>query len=191
MIKEILLASHNAHKKEEFQKILEPYGIRVIGTDDLNDIREPIEDGDSFKANAYIKAKFYHDIYHMPVIADDSGISIDYLGGYPDIHSARFLDHLDYEEKNKLITKVMCDIKDRHAYYTCVICLIDEDVHFFEGILHGKIADVPSGDNGFGYDPIFIPDGQDMTFAMMDSDMKNAISHRSLAIKKLVDYLER
>ena len=191
MIKEILLASHNAHKKEEFQKILKPYGIRVIGTDDLNDIREPIEDGDSFKANAYIKAKFYHDIYHMSVIADDSGISIDYLGGYPDIHSARFLDHLDYEEKNKLITKVMCDIKDRHAYYTCVICLIDEDVHFFEGILHGKIADVPSGDNGFGYDPIFIPDGQDMTFAMMDSDMKNAISHRSLAIKKLVDYLER
>lgn len=190
MTKKILLASHNAHKKEEFQKILAPYGVKIIGTDDLKDHDEPIEDGRTFKDNAHIKAKFYYDRYHLCTIADDSGLSIHYLNDFPNIYSARFLDDLDYEHKNGLICKIMSDIEDRYAYYTCVIALLDEDTDLsFEGMMEGKIAKAPKGNNGFGYDPIFIPNGHDVTLAEMTPELKNSISHRYKAIQGLVEYL--
>ncbi len=190
MTKKILLASHNAHKKEEFQAILSPLGYEVIGIDDLDDHDDVIEDGKIFSENAKIKAKYYYEKYHMMTISDDSGISIRYLNNFPDIHSARFLNDLTYKEKNELIIKMMEDIKDRYAYYTSAIALIDKDIdETFIGIMEGNIATSPKGENGFGYDPIFIPDGKDMTLAEMTSEEKNSISHRYKAIKGLVDYL--
>ncbi len=190
MTKKILLASHNAHKKEEFKAILEPLGYDVIGTDDINDQSEVVEDGRTFIANARIKARYYYEKYHMMTIADDSGISIRYLNGFPDIHSARFLSDLPYKEKNDLIVRMMRDISDRYAYYTCAISLMDKDVdEDFIGIMEGTIATSPEGKNGFGYDPIFIPRGFDLTLAEMPAELKNRISHRYMAIKGLVDYL--
>lgn len=164
----------------------------VITPADLNDFDEPIEDGDSFAQNAYIKAKYYHDRYGMETIADDSGMTIRYLNDLPDIHSARFLRHLSYEEKNRLITDIMKDVKDRYAYYTCDICYVDkEEIRHFCGTLEGEIAFSPKGLHGFGYDPIFFIKEQGMTLAQMTPDYKNRISHRSKAIEGLVAYFAK
>ena len=191
-MKKILLASKNAHKVEEFQAILEPYGYTVISLKDLDDHDEVVEDGRSFMENSMIKVNYYYDKYQMDVIADDSGISIDYFNGEPGIHSARFLPHLDYPTKNQLIIDLMKGVENRGAYYSCSIAFVIDGVkNGVEAKWYGSIAHEQKGTNGFGYDPIFYLDEYGMTSAELEPNVKNAISHRALAAKELVKYFEK
>ena len=191
-MKKILLATKNSDKVKEFKAIFAHLDYDIISLKDLEDFDEVKEDGYSFKDNAYIKAKYYYDKYHMPVFSDDSGISIAYLHDLPGVHSARFLGGKDYEFTNSFILEIMQDIQDRRAYYSCVIAYIDEHGPlFFEGILEGEIALAKKGHNGFGFDPIFYLPAYQKTLAELDSDIKNKISHRYIALEKMVKYFEK
>ena len=190
-MKKILLASKNAHKLEEFRKILEPFGFEVVSLASMNDFDEVEETGRTFKDNALIKARYYYEKYHVDTISDDSGISFDYFNGFPGIYSARFMAHLDYPAKNKLITDMFKDIKNRKAHYTCDIALIiNGEEKVFEGLWYGEVAQEPVGVNGFGYDPIFYLPSEGMTSAEVSPEYKNEHSHRAIALKEMVKYLE-
>ncbi len=200
MTKEVLLATHNAHKKAEIKDIFEGYDIKVITLDDLNYTGDmPIEDGKDFDENAYIKAKYFYDYYLMPTIADDSGLCIEHLRGLPGVHSARFIPSLNQDERNELICSIMRDVPNKKASFYCTMCYIDDEgEQFSTGIMDGIIAEKPRGTNGFGYDAIFIPRCEEYilpaqidnrTLAEMDAEDKNAMSHRSLAICGLGEVL--
>ena len=186
-MKEILLATSNQNKVQEFSKILEPFMIKVLSLKDLNDQSEVRENGQSFKENAFLKANYYYKRYQMPVIADDSGIKIAYFNDYPDILSARFMDHLDYPRRNRLILDIMKDIKDRRAFFIAHLTFLKNGERFdYEGVVEGEIASCVRGDHGFGYDPIFYLPSIKKTMAELSEDEKNHVSHRALALKEFV-----
>ena len=195
-MKKILIATSNAHKVKEVKDIFDSlnFSVQLLTPKDLdpNNSNEPIEDGNSFKDNSYIKAKFYYDLYHMPTIADDSGICIDFYDGKPGIYSARWLKELSYKEKNIKITSELEGSNNRGAQFVCGITYIDDNqTLYFEGVLNGSIAFKPQGEEGFGYDPIFIIDGQSKTTAELGEEFKKYNSHRALALRKLVEYFEK
>lgn len=191
-MKKILLASKNKNKHKEFNAILNQYGYEVINLDSLNDNDEVEETGKTFKENALIKARYYYSKYHVDTISDDSGISLAYFNGYPGIYSARFLNHLNYDEKNDLLVDIYKNINDRRAYYTCAIALIiDGQEYIFEGIWNGEIANERKGTNGFGYDPIFYLNEYQKTSAEISPELKNQISHRAIALKEMVKHFEK
>ena len=186
-MKEILLATSNQNKVQEFSKILEPFMIKVLSLKDLNDQSEVRENGQSFKENAFLKANYYYKRYQMPVIADDSGIKIAYFNDYPDILSARFMDHLDYPRRNRLILDIMKDIKDRRACFIAHLTFLKNGERFdYEGVVEGEIASSVKGDHGFVYDPIFYLPSIKKTMAELSEDEKNHVSHRALALKEFV-----
>lgn len=186
----LFIASNNAHKLSEIADILKDNGVdlELVCPKDMNCTEEPIEDGMSFEENAYIKAKFYHDLYHLPTIADDSGICIDYLGGKPGIHSARFLPEMDYPHKCAFIVDMMKDVTQRGAQFVDCLCFIDqnEEVHYYLGVNEGSIAYKPAGEKGFGYDPIFLIPQFNQTEAELGEEYKNVYSHRAKALKKWI-----
>jgi XTP/dITP diphosphohydrolase len=182
----IVLATHNAHKVDELRNILGPRldGIELLGYDGP----EPIEDGDTFEANALIKARaaFLHT--GLPAIADDSGISVDALGGAPGIHSARYAGTRDDGDNLRLLLERMTGVDNRIAHFTCAAAFVDGATELVElGIWPGKVLLAPSGDHGFGYDPVFQPDGIGTSSAKLTADEKNAVSHRAMAFAKLFD----
>lgn len=195
MGKKIILASNNQGKLKEIKSKLAPFGIDVTSLKEEGINIEIEETGKTYSENALLKAKAIFSITGMPVIAEDSGLEIDFLDGKPGIYSARFLgENASYEEKMNKIIELLNNVQeeDRTARFRCVICFIDENgnEHFFEDTCEGKIADRPTiGKNGFGYDPIFEYEGR--TFAEMPQEEKNKISHRGKAIKKFVEYIER
>ncbi len=187
----IIFATHNAHKIEEVSEILAPLNIKILGGDDcgLPDVEET---GKTFEENALIKALAGVKALGKPVLAEDAGLSIEGLNGAPGIYSARFAaEHGGYTETFKYIINALKD-KSRKAYYTSVMVLAysETNYHVFKGYMHGEIAKEPSGTNGFGYDPMFIPDGFDVTLGHIDAETKNSISHRSKAIKQVYDFLK-
>ena len=203
---QLVLATHNAHKVEELRKILGDAldGIELIGYEGP----EPVEDGDTFEANALIKARAAAAFTGLPAIADDSGISVDALDGAPGIHSARYAQLLkgtprDDRDNLQLLLANLGDETNRAAHFTCAAALVvpppvgsvgpdgpaEESVshEFVElGIWHGSILAEPSGANGFGYDPIFTPAGLTVSSAELRPEEKNAISHRALAFAALM-----
>lgn len=193
-MKTILIATGNAHKVQEFKDILDILNIdvKLISPKDFNDYSEPEENGSSYQENSYIKAKYYYDKYHYPTLADDSGVEIDFFGGKPGIYSARFLSDMSTKERNLYITDLMKDSKKRNASFHCVLTYIENDVvKTYEGILNGKIAQKPIGEEGFGYDPIFIADGFETTNAALGQDFKNRHSHRAMALRKWASDFEK
>ena len=189
-MEKILIATGNAHKVSEFSSILRNLGadVELVSPKDLGDDSEPVENGDSYAENSRIKASYYYEKYHMPTIADDSGIEIDFYDGEPGIYSARFLPEMNYKEKNEYITSQMKGSRNRGASFHCVVTFIKDGItKQYEGILYGKIAECPSGSEGFGYDPIFIPEGHDRTNADLGQEFKDGHSHRALALKKWVE----
>ena len=194
-MKTILFASGNKGKQKEIQDIIKDFNleIKVLSLKDMpNKIDEPIENGKTFSENAYIKAKYYYDNYKIPCIADDSGLCIDYLKGYPGIYTARFLGDVSQEIKNQGIIDILKDETSRNAHFTSAICFYDgKDAKYYEGIMPGKIDSQIRGTNGFGYDPIFICDEYNINVGLLDSDKKNKISHRYKAMKKWVESLEK
>jgi XTP/dITP diphosphohydrolase len=182
---DILLASQNQHKLKEIQKIVNDPNINIISLLDLNDNDEVLEDGQTFHENAYLKAKYFYDKYHMPVISDDSGLVVDALGGKPGIYSARYsgTDANALTNNLKLLDE-MKNIDKREARFVCTICFIaNDEVQYFDGRLEGKIAYDIKGHKGFGYDPIFILK-EGLRLSELSIVDKNKISHRALALKK-------
>ena len=190
-MKQLVFATNNAHKLDEVRKILggkfNVLSLKEIGCND--DIAETAE---TFESNALIKARYIHDKYGYDCFADDSGLEIDALGGAPGVYSARYAGEAHDSEKN--MAKVLGQlqgVENRAARFRTVIALIlDGKEHLFEGEIAGRIIEERRGAGGFGYDPIFIPDGENRTFAEMDDAQKNGISHRARAVKKLVAFLE-
>ena len=190
---EILLATNNKHKLQEVREILSPHGIIVYCISDLNlDYVEPIEDGKTYKDNALIKANALQKLTDLPIIADDSGLEIEQMDNLPGLYSARFAkEHGGHKEAFKVIFDKLDDKPNRNARFVCDIVLVNAEDKplLFEGICEGHIARKAQGEEGFGYDPIFIPDGYKESFAELGKDIKNSISHRGRALKKLLTYL--
>lgn len=152
---------------------------------------EVIEDGDSFEANAKIKAKYCFEKTGKPSLGDDSGLVVPALDGRPGIYSARYAGDHDFKANIIKVLGEMEDIKEREAYFITVLCLISEGKEeYFEGRVYGTLTYKPSGEKGFGYDPIFIPKDHSITFAEMPIEEKNKISHRANALKKFLGYLK-
>lgn len=188
----IVFATGNEHKISEVSTILSLPNIRLESLKKIGWNTEIIEDGLSFKENAYIKAHTIFQSNHPRVLAEDSGLMVDYLGGAPGIYSARFAgDHKSDEDNNLKLLKKLQSASNRKAKFTATICYIDHSgVYYFEGICPGEITTKHSGVNGFGYDPIFIPDGYDKTFAELGNNIKSKISHRAKAFNKFSDFLK-
>jgi len=188
---DIVIATNNINKVKEFNEILSPLGFNCLSLKDLNIVCDPEETGSTFKENALIKAKEIAKYTNKLILADDSGIEIDAYPNLLGIYSHRFLENEPYSIKNATLIEMLKD-KIKTARYVCVIALInfnDQEL-FFEGICEGHISDIPKGNNGFGYDPIFIPSGLDKTMAELESEEKHRISHRGIASNKLVEYLK-
>ena len=190
-MKKLFIASGNAHKLEEINDILKRNGIEDIEIYTPKDFEfnsEPDENGNTFEENAYIKAKFYHDRVDMPVIADDSGICIDFLDGKPGIHSARYLPEMSYPEKCAYLVNLMKDSDNRGAQFVDCLCFIDKngEVNYYLGTNEGEIAREVKGTKGFGYDPIFYIPEYGQTEAELGEEYKNEYSHRAKALKKWI-----
>jgi XTP/dITP diphosphohydrolase len=181
----LVLATHNAHKVAELRRILADHlgGIELIGYDGP----EPIEDGDTFEANALIKARAAAAHTGLPAIADDSGISADALGGAPGIHSARYAGNRDDNDNLELLLTNLANESNRAAQFTCAAAFVSGDFEHVElGIWPGEVLRERAGAAGFGYDPIFRPEGQTVSAAELTADEKNAISHRTQAFLRLL-----
>ena len=192
-MEKLFVATSNAHKLEEIRDILKLYGIEreLVCPASFDDHDEPVEDGKSFKDNALIKARYWFNKYHLPTIADDSGLTIHFFNEFPGIYSARFMQNYSYFEKNSWILKGMKNESDREAKFHCVIAYINENTEeCFEGILQGEIADSIKGEHGFGYDPIFFLPELNKTTSELSPEEKNRLSHRSLALRKWAEYVK-
>lgn len=189
-MKDIMIATSNKGKVREYKSLLEPLGYIVHDLSELDPI-EIDENGSTFQENALIKAKSIQGKCNMTVIADDSGLEIDALNKEPGIHSARYLEGHDYSYKNKVLLERMKDKTDRTARFVCAIALCDETGdHLFTGVMEGKINDQAAGDNGFGYDPIFLVEQFGKTSAQLTMEQKNSVSHRGIATRELLAYLK-
>jgi len=186
----IVLATSNPHKVEEINAITKGLGIEFVLPPNGFD---PIEDGETFEDNALIKAKEANKLTEMPALADDSGLCVDALDGGPGIYSCRYAD-----TPQARIEKLLSELKDmpdekRGAKFVCAMVLLDKngDVLFSDrGECHGKIAYESKGQNGFGYDPVFVVDGTNLTMAELSEDEKNKISHRALALNKVINFIK-
>ncbi|MFY4774679.1 XTP/dITP diphosphatase [Metabacillus sp. RGM 3146] len=189
-MKEIIIATKNSGKANEFQTILEPRGFKVLSLLDMDFLGEIEETGQSFEENAILKAEAISKITGKPVIADDSGLSADALGGDPGIYSARYagLDKNDEANVEKLLEKMKdVDWENRTARFRCALAVAspERETITVEGSVEGYIAEKPEGTGGFGYDPIFYVKDKSATMAQLTPDEKNKISHRAMALKKL------
>lgn len=188
----IVLATHNAHKVSELGAILGAAvpGLELVGYDGP----EPIEDGTSYLANALIKARAAYAHTGIASMADDSGIAVEILGGAPGIFSARWAGGRDNIANRQLLLSQLADVaeENRQAAFVCTIALVGPDGEAsFTGIWPGRVATEEHGEHGFGYDPIFIPEGFEVTAAELEPEVKNSMSHRALALEQLASYLNQ
>ncbi|MFR8926747.1 RdgB/HAM1 family non-canonical purine NTP pyrophosphatase [Peptoniphilus senegalensis] len=191
-MRKIVLSTDNKNKLREIKEILEDLDVEIYGKSDIDGMDfEVVEDGDALYDNALKKARAMADRVDFAVLADDTGLFVNALAGEPGVHSARYASEHDDKKNRQKLLKNLEDKKDRSAYFKTQIILIDEDKNIIpiEGVCPGKISLDERGDNGFGYDSIFIPDGFEKTFAEMTHEEKNEISHRAKALKNLRDKL--
>ena len=190
-MKKLVFATNNAHKLEEIRAILGDK-VEILSLNDINCHADIPETADTLQGNAALKAQYIFENYGLDCFADDTGLEVEALNGAPGIYSARYADgegH-DSEANMKKLLSEMQDKENRKARFRTVICLIEDGKeHFFEGIVNGSIIRERKGGTGFGYDPIFMPDGYSETFAEMGNDEKNKISHRARAVQELCEYL--
>ena len=190
MINKLVIATANKHKLIEIQNIFKDSATEILPMP--SDIGEIIEDGNSFIENSLIKAKAVYNHTKLPSLADDSGICINALNGEPGIYSARYGgENLGYKEKMQMILDKLKNKNDRTAYFiTSAVCVLDDNYYIaLEGIVNGVIVESPKGFDGFGYDPIFKPNGYDITYAEMTLEQKNSMSHRAIAMNKMKEIL--
>ncbi|MGI6453268.1 MAG: XTP/dITP diphosphatase [Syntrophomonadaceae bacterium] len=196
MVRELLIATRNRNKQRELQKLLEPLGIRVLTVEDISFDREIEEDGATFEENALKKARETARETGYHCLADDSGLVVDALNGQPGILSARFAgEDADDQKNNEKLLALLHNVEEekRKASFVCAIsiCSPAEELARITERCPGKIAWMPRGPGGFGYDPLFIPEGFDKTFAEIPAEIKNRISHRGKALKKAIPVLQK
>lgn len=186
----ILFATNNAHKLKEVQAVLGPT-FELVTPHDCGVDEEIPEEQPTLEGNASQKAHYLHARTGLDCFADDTGLEVEALGGAPGVHSARYAtDGHDFAANNRLLLRNLKGQTNRRARFRTVISLLlGGEEHLFEGVVQGRIIDHEQGSEGFGYDPLFIPDGYDRTFAQMTTEQKNAVSHRARAVRKLADYL--
>lgn len=192
--KQILFATNNPGKLIEISKLLGALQYRVISLADLGGFQaqEVEETGSTFRENALLKAAFFGQLSKLPTVADDSGLLVHCLDGFPGVNSNRWFKGSDSARCEALLKK-MSDKNERSATFVTVICFFEPLsglVKYFEGRIGGQIAKTRAGDEGFGYDPLFIPQGYQQTFAQLGIAVKNQISHRAIAMQKLLTFLE-
>lgn len=186
----LVFATNNRHKLDEVQQLVGP-SFNLKSLDDIGCQADIPETGSTFMANASQKSHYIFNHYHVSCFADDSGLEIDALNGEPGVYSARYSGSRDMERNIQLVLDRLKGASDRKARFRTVISLIlDGHEYLFEGIAEGTITQARNGLQGFGYDPIFRPEGYDITFAEMNMAEKNRISHRAKAIKELVSFLK-
>lgn len=188
---QLIFATHNKNKIKEVKSLI-PKTIDLLSLDDINLLTEIEETASTLEGNALLKAKTIYEQTGTNCFADDSGLLVEALNGAPGVYSARYAGEQKNDEDN--IQKLLQNLNNepnRKAHFKTVMALIIDGKDFlFEGIIHGKIITEKIGTNGFGYDPIFIPDGYTETFAQLNSETKNAISHRGIALQKLLEFLK-
>jgi XTP/dITP diphosphohydrolase len=186
----LIFATHNKNKAFEIQKLL-PDTFQVLTLDDLNFHDEIPENEPTIELNSAFKANFVFNRFEENCFADDTGLEIEFLNGRPGVHSARYAGIERNSDANiNLVLREMLDAKNRKARFKTVITLILNDKqHIFEGIVNGTIISEKRGENGFGYDPIFIPENESKTFAEMNLSEKNKFSHRARALEKMIHFL--
>lgn len=189
---ELVFATNNKHKLQEAFQVL-PENLLLLNLDDIGCDEELAETADTFEGNALMKAEYVFKNYEVACFADDSGLEVDALGGAPGVFSARYAGEHGNAEKN--MDKLLDALKgqtNRKARFKTVIALVQpEGVQYFEGSVEGHILEEKRGDRGFGYDPLFVPEGETRTFAEMSPSEKNSISHRARALAKMHQYLSQ
>lgn len=192
MKKKLVFATNNLHKLTEIKAILGEQ-IEILSLNDINCHVDIPETADTLEGNAKMKAEYIYNHYHLDCFADDTGLEVKALNGAPGIYSARYAgEGHDSQANMKKLLENLKGITNREAQFRTAICLIEGgEEHLFEGLVKGKIIEEKRGEAGFGYDPVFVPDGYDKTFAELGEDIKNQISHRARAVKKLCDYLKK
>ena len=194
-LKTIVVATRNAGKTREFARLLEPLGLTVRGLSDCPDAPDIVEDGDTFADNALKKARTIAEAFGLPVLADDSGLSVEALGGRPGVHSARYAgpNATDADRINKLLSELQgVPDAERTASFHCALVLAwpGDGELMVEGLVQGRILHEPRGEHGFGYDPIFYVPALGKTFAELTTEEKNKHSHRAKAAELLVEALQ-
>lgn len=189
-MKKIVFATNNSHKLDELRKLTEGK-IEILSLNDIGCHDDIPETADTLEGNAVIKARWVKEHYGYDCFADDTGLEVEALDGAPGVFSARYAGGEGHDSlaNMKLLLSNMREKENRNARFRTVIALIEgDDKKLFEGIVRGVITHEPAGTSGFGYDPVFRPEGYDFTFAEMSADEKNRISHRGRAVAKLIDY---
>lgn len=186
----LYFATNNFHKVAEVQKILIG-DFEILSLKDLGNTIEIPETGDTLEENSRLKVRYLYDTYGLDCFADDTGLEVEALGGAPGVHSARYAGTPGDDRKNvDMLLENLKNTADRNARFRTVITLItDGREKQFEGVVNGKIINERRGNSGFGYDPVFVPNGYVTTFAEMSAEEKNRISHRGISIRKFADFL--
>lgn len=190
----IVLATNNAHKLDEIREMLADLDVEILSLKDIAFNEDIAETETTLKANAFLKAQHIADRFDYAVIADDSGLEVDALDGAPGVYSARYAG--PPRDDNRNMDKLLTDLEgvpnqERTARFAAVIAFVDKDIkESFKGTVEGKIATIKTGEAGFGYDPIFIPEGYADSFAVLGDTIKNSMSHRKHAVDQLKQYLE-
>ncbi|MCK6616486.1 MAG: RdgB/HAM1 family non-canonical purine NTP pyrophosphatase [Cyclobacteriaceae bacterium] len=191
-MKTIVFATNNRHKLEEVRQLLDS-PLQVHSLAEIGCVEELPETQNTLEGNALQKAQYVFEKFKTPCFADDTGLEVDALKGEPGVYSARFAgEHKSSDDNINLLLEKLKGQSNRQAQFRCIIVLVEEKgVKFFDGILQGEIIQERLGAGGFGYDPVFLPTGSDKTLAQMTMEEKNAISHRGIAVRKLVQYLKK
>lgn len=186
----LVFATHNPHKLQEIKALL-PGSILLSGLFEAGLADEIPETGQTLKENALIKAQFVAEKFKVNCFADDSGLEVEALNGEPGVYSARYAGpkKIDANNVDKLLKSMEGKTNRKARFKTVIALILDAETHLFTGEVHGKITHMPKGSNGFGYDPVFIPEGCNSTFAEMAAEEKNRLSHRARAVEKLVAFL--
>ena len=191
MKKKLVFATNNAHKLKEIRAIL-GNSIEILSLADIHCHADIPETADTLEGNARQKSRYVYEHYGLDCFADDTGLEVESLGGAPGVYSARYAEGHDSQANMNKLLKEMEEKNNRKAQFRTIISLIEKgEERQFEGIVKGQITKEKRGESGFGYDPIFQPDGYDTTFAELGSDIKNRISHRARAVTALCDYLTK
>ncbi len=189
----IVFVTNNQHKLDEIKNIL-GQEFNIVSLNDIGCHDDIPETGDTLEENASQKSNYIASRYALNCFADDTGLEVDALGGQPGVHSARYAEETDHDSQAnmaKLLDKLGNNNNRKARFRTVISLIVHGKEHRFEGIVEGRIAHQPSGVRGFGYDPVFIPDGYDKSFAELGDEVKNQISHRARAVRKLAEHIKQ
>ena len=192
MRKKFVFATNNSHKLEEVTAILGEK-VELLSMKDIKCDTDIPETADTLEGNALLKARYIFDNYHLDCFADDTGLEVEALNGAPGVYSARYAGGVGHDAQANML-KLLHELEGKEnrkaQFRTAISLILDGKEYLFEGVIKGEIIKEKRGDSGFGYDPVFMPEGYDRTFAELGNDIKNQISHRALAVQKLCEFLQ-